>query len=259
MARFGVIFAAHNAQPHLATALQPWIDARAASLGGHTLTICAVSVPFEGFPLSPPDDTLAVLARHAAANEIDHVIVSDAPMKETEARGAALRWLTDRALAADYVWQVDGSDELYTAAHIEAILRFVDAHPLVGWFRLSLRNAVFDTRTFLVEPFTPTRIHRVRIGPYVARSFSDDNDVAYHGTVTRDIRPQAAFASMTVPKTVAWVPHLSWLNDGPNGRSHRKILYQESRAWNPTFAWDDTKGGLIWRDPTRAPETATDP
>jgi len=117
----------------------------------------------------------------------------------------------------------------------------------VDWFRLSLKNYVFDTSTYLADPFTPPRIHRVNIRGYRAHSFWDDNNVLYCGTITRDLKRDVDFPSLTVPKGVAWIRHDSWLNDS---RSRRKIEYQvNGRKWpSCSFAWDDSKGGLIWNE-----------
>lgn len=253
MSKFGIIFSAYNAQPYLSNALDPWIMARKTRLGGHEFVICAVSVPFEGFNQSRNDDTLDILAVSALFGKIDHVVHQDVPMKETEARGAALKWLVDQGVEAS--WIVD-SDEFYTIAEIEQISSFVEASPLISLFRLCLKNYVFDSKTYLVEPFTPPRIHRIR--PYqstaVACGFWDDNNVEYFRKSGKfhDIQ----LPGLTVPKSCAFVSHASWLNDE---RSKRKILYQNSRpGWKCSFDWDDFRGGLIWRDGFPIPETAQD-
>lgn len=253
--KLGIIFAAHNAQPHLAAALQPWIDARAARLGGCDFSICAVSVPFEGFPQGPADDTLHQLRLRHAPRLIDHLISGDKPIQEIEARTQALRWLVHEGV--DIVWQWD-ADEVTTIEEIGRVVSFVAARPQVTWFRGSLKNYVFDQRTFLVEPFTPPRIHRVQAANgYVAYSFWDDNNVLY---CNPDDPPKAMrdtqFASVQIPKAVQFTPHYSWPNDE---RGKQKQAYQWRRWGRCSFKWDDTQGGLIWTDPTRAPETAVDP
>lgn len=252
--KIGLIYCAWQAADFVPLSLTPWIEAKRARLGGHDFQICAVSVPFESFPQDEVRDTTrSILGAHAQAGDIDHVVVKDRPMKETEARGAALRWLVGQGV--DLIWQWD-SDEITTADEIERTLRFVESKPLVAWFRGSLRNYVFDQRTYLTEPFTPPRIHRVRVGGYQAASFWDDNNVNYHGTITRDIKKDMnQFPSTAIPKAVAWVRHLTWLNDA---RSRAKVLYQQSRGWTCSFDWDDARGGLVWRDGQPVPETAQD-
>lgn len=253
MTSFGIILCAFNAQPHLAASLAPWIAARRDHLGGHSFTICAVSTPFEAFPQVASDDTREVLRAHLAAGDIDHLIEGNVPIRETAARGAALRWLKDRGADATWMWD---ADEIATVEQLGKIAAFVEANPLTPWFRVAYRNHVFDERTYLVDPFTPPRIHRIRIGGYEADSFWDDNNVLYRGTITRDFRRDDSFACLTVPKTCAWIKHMSWLNDL---RSKAKQKYQWDRWGNCSFKWDDAQGGLVWADPSRAPETATDP
>ncbi len=241
--KLGVIFCAWEAEDQLPSSLTPWIEARATRPAGHEFVICAVSVPFKGFeqPASP-DHTVEMLSGCQRGGDINHLITSAEPLTEVDARGRALRWLVEQG--CDVTWQVD-SDETYTTAQIAAITRFIESKPLTTWFRLCLRNAVFQPGTYLVEPFTPPRIHRVLAGPYRAAAFYDDNNVAYNGTVTRDRKLDTHFASMTVPKTVAWIPHQTWLS---NERSRRKCEYQLSRNWDPSFRWDYESNSLRWNE-----------
>ncbi len=237
--KVGCIFAAWQCVDLLPASLAPWVEAKRSRLGGHEYTICAVSVPFEGFPQEETrDNTRYKLGALANYGEIDHVVVSDKPIKETDARGKALQWLV--AQGCDTLWQVD-ADEVYTHEDITRILAFVAPNSLIPWFRLSLRNAVFDERTFLTEPFTPPRVHSVRVRGYEASGFWDDNNVLYRGVLTRDMKPDVDFASMTVPSTIAWPKHYSWLS---NARSKAKIGYQlQGRGWPEcSFRWDETKG-----------------
>lgn len=103
MSTFGIIFCAYRAMDTLDAALEPWIQARATKFAGHNWLIAAVSVPFEGFQHDGEDDgTLLALDRHKNAGHIDHLITGDTPVKETEARGQALRWLVENG--ADVLW-----------------------------------------------------------------------------------------------------------------------------------------------------------
>ncbi len=250
--KVGVILCAWQTEEYVEASLAPWIAARETRLGGHDYVICAVSVPFEGFAQSEPRDrTRAILGAAVQADNIDHVIVTDKPMKETEARGRALQWLIERGV--DVLWQWD-ADEIGTAEQIAAIAGFVAARPQVPWFRVCYRNYVFDQQTYLVDPFTPPRIHRVAAGELRATDFYDDNNVLYRrpgdGWIVRD----TDLPCVTIPKAVAWIKHLTWLSDL---RSKTKAAYQWVRWGRCDFDWDDSRGGLIWRDGQPIPETAT--
>lgn len=235
--KVGVILCAWQAGDYLARSLTPWIDARKARLGGNDFVICAVSVPFVDFEQPAQlDDTHDRLALHWRCADIDHMVTSDTPMKETEARGAALRWLVEQG--CDILVQWD-SDEVATVEQLAAILRFAEGQPFTSWFRLSLVNLVFDEHTRLVDPFTPPRIHRVRAGSYRACGFYDDNNVLYCGTITRDFKHDVQLPSMTIPESVAAPLHYTWLNDE---RSKKKLEYQRRRWGHSAFRWDDKLG-----------------
>lgn len=250
----GVIWCGYRCREFIPASLAGWIAARQK----HGLLICAVSMPFGDFPNGPEDGTKACLIDELAAGHLDNLLLGETPVKETEARGAALRWLIEQG--CDMLIQAD-SDELWELDQIDGTIAFMAARPGIAWARGSLRNYVFDRQTYLVDPFTPPRIHRVHIaGGYKASAFWDDNNVLYHRpwevNERREVR-DIELPHVTIPKSLS-VRHITWMNDGPNGRSHSKIRYQEARGWNPTFAWDDSRGGLIWRDGQPVSETATD-
>lgn len=254
---YGVIFCGFNCADTLESALSPWIQAREQRLGGNKISICAVSVPFIGFgDCRAHDNTHFLLNQFWSRYEIDHVISHETPMKETAARGEALKWLVERGVDATFL--VD-ADEFYTIDEISRIFAFAESHPQIAAFRGSLKNYVEASgqRAYLTEPFTPLRLHRVRYGTYVADSFYDDNGVLYRGTITRDFKRDIDLPVLTIPRNVAWTRHESW---GNNERSRKKIAYQlEGRRWpSCSFAWDDEQGGLIFNPALPIPETAQD-
>lgn len=247
--RIGIIWVGYQCEDTLKASLDPWVAAKRANLGGHTFVICAVSVPFAGFPQEEhEDDTRPILGWQVATGGVDHAIIRDKPMKETEARGAALKWLVSGPQSVELLIQWD-SDEVATVEEISRIIAFVEGQPFVPTFRLSYRNLVFTPDQWLAEPFTPMRIHRVYAhGGYIAAGFWDDNNVCYQrpwegesGALIRD----TDMACITIPPTVAHPAHWTWLN---TERSRRKCAYQVARGWSCAFSWDDTKGGLIWNE-----------
>lgn len=243
--RIGCIFVAWQSEDLLPQSLTPWVEARRARLGGHDFVIAAVCTPFEGFEnAGPRDGTERLLLEAKERGDIDTVITLDNPVKETVARGLALSFLV--GAQCDLIWQAD-SDEIPTLAQIAAVVSYVEVNPLYTWYRLCYRNAVFTPDQYLAEPFTPPRIHRVQpvgSGDYRAEAFWDDNNVSYSGSMGGRLDVQ--FASVTVPQSVSWIRHLSWLNDE---RSCTKIRYQlEGRRWPEcSFRWDD-KTGLVFNE-----------
>jgi hypothetical protein len=122
-----------------------------------------------------------------------------------------------------------------------------------------LANYIFDDKTRLAEPFTPSRIHRIKAGIYEARGFSADNDVIY--STTGDSSPgdthQDRLPSMTIPESVASIKHLTWQR---GERSRLKISYQTKRWGNVcSFSWDDAQGGLIFNPALPRPKVIREP
>jgi len=252
MSKVGVLWVGFNTEQYVAQSLQPWLNMRARFTNPNEIpsrrvdefVIGAVSVPFRDFPQARCDRTAEMLEQYKAGGWIDHLHVSDVPTTEVAARGAMLRQLVNDG--CEICLQVD-SDEVYQEDEIARIFDYVRMNTWIWWFRLSLKNAVFTPTTFLAEPFTPARIHRVVVGGWAVNGFWDDNNVTYSdGTKTRR---DTEFASMTIPTSIAWIKHLSWLDDGPNGRSRAKLRYQSSR-WSGvcSFRWDEPTNSLAFNE-----------
>lgn len=249
MTHVGLIFVGYGTKDLLDKSLTPWIALRKDP--EYKVSICAVSLRFAGFE-GEDDGTGDALRGYLERGEIDNLITEPDDIPETQARGMALTWLKEQGV--EMTWMVD-ADEEYTQDEIYSILSFVKSNPWSAWFRVSLRNMVFDDKTYLAEPFQPPRIHRVNVGGYKAHSFGADNDIQYGGTITRDIIHQSQFANMTIPPQVAFVRHYSWPN---SARSRNKVRYQESRNWQCSFSWDDTQGGLIFNPALPRPKTISE-
>lgn len=248
--KLGVILVGYGMEDFVEPCLRSWILARwEAPLWGHEIKICAVSVPFAGFPNDSEDNTIPLLNKAYDKFEIDNVITGPKNITEKVARGMGLMWLEEKG--CDTIIQVD-LDEVYTLEDIRNIFKFTEDNPFIAWFRISFKNLVFTPEQYLAEVFCPPRIHRVKVNGYKVHSFSADNDILYGGTITRDLIPQDRFPSLTIPKEVAFVRHFSWLN---NSRSKKKVEYQKNR-WgdNCSFAWDDTQGGLIFNPALPVPK-----
>ena len=255
---FTIIFCAWQAMDYLPESLTPWIEARRnAKPGEHQFRIVAVSVPFVGFDHTgtKPDGTRQYLQSALDRGEIDHIVNGDLPRTEVVARGAALKWALDQG-GTTAIWQWD-SDEITSVAEIGRIADFVAVNEWTTWFRLSYRNAVFDRHTFLADPFTPPRIHRLyNSGGYVADGFWDDNNVRYtrpweRGKMDCPVVHDVQMASLTIPPTVANPRHWTWLSDTPanKARSKRKVEYQtRGRGWECSFRWDESSNSLRFNE-----------
>lgn len=253
--KVGLIYCSFGTLDLTPASLAPWLAAKASRLGGHDYVIAAVSCPFSGFPDAKDDGTVDALFKQVSHEKIDHLVVSDTPIPETEARGRALRWLVTQGCGLSVM--VD-SDEFWTVDQISKAITFMEERPFLCWARVCLKNYVFDTKTHLVEPFSPPRLHRLAYqSVYKAVGFEQDNDVRYALWPGGALVSQEGLPHATVPKNLVWVRHESWPN---SPRSKSKIEYQlKGRNWpSCSFSWDDSQGGLVWNSSLPIPETATD-
>jgi len=231
--KYGIIFCGYNTEDYIKDSLAPWI-------GRDDCVISAVSIPFQEYSRQVffEDKTIEILHEHFNRGEIQHLTTFPRFIKEHEARNLALRKIKE---PVDAYFLVD-SDEIYTKENIERIFEFVETNPMC-WYKVALRNFVFDKDTYLEEPFTPPRIFRTNFLGLNTPSFSWDNDMTYNHQEGQFSHNQIPF--LEIPKEVAWVDHYTWLS---NSLSKRKLQYQMAHFQGVcSFDWDEEKG-LIFNE-----------
>ena len=190
--------------------------------------VSAVSVPFKEYSHQEDyrDNTTEVLREYR-----DTIRLVDSPefVLEHEARNFALDNLRKQV---DYFWLVDG-DEVYTEEQIDNIIQYIQDNP-VAWYKLCLKNYVFDKNSYMEEPFCPPRIFSSHYNGDFSPRFVWDNDMGYQRLGSNQLVDYRNLPTLTVPKEVAWIDHYSWLNDEV-GR--RKVKYQRRHFGHCSFKW----------------------
>jgi len=238
--KIGIIFTGYNMADMLDESLRPWIEAKISKLEGNEYLICGLSIPFEKFNDPISDNTQDIFYNYFKSGNVDNLIIDTQPKKETEARTLALQWLVSKKI--DLLIQVD-ADEFYTLEEIKNILSFLKKNPFIVAFKGSLKNYVFDQKTFMIKPFNPMRIHRVATHTGIAAyEFWDDNNVAYKFFENQRVL-DIELPTTIIPKSIAWTKHFSWLS---NERSRKKVEYQTARGWKCSFKWNYNLNKLEW-------------
>lgn len=231
--KYGIIYCGYNTEEYIHESLAPWV-------GREDCVISAVSVPFNEYSQQEfyEDRTTLILHNYLNEKKIGYLTTFPRFIKEHEARNLALRKIKE---PVDAYFLVD-SDEVYSKEDITRIFEFVETNP-VCWYSVALRNFVFDTNTYLEEPFTPPRIFRTNFLGLTNPSFVWDNDMTYNHQEGRFVH--TSIVGLDIPKEVAWVDHYSWLN---NPISQRKVKYQTAHFKGIcSYAWDEEKG-LIFNE-----------
>ena len=235
MPKFGIVFCAYNVEPYVHKSLEPFLRP--------WFWVSAVSVPFKEYSTQEDyrDNTTEILRNFTrewtedglTTDHLDpfEIQLVDSPeyIQEHEARNLALDNLKQQV---DYIWLVDG-DEIYTPKQINSIVKYVEDHP-AAWYRLCLKNYVFDTDSFMEEPFCPPRIFSTHYNGDFNPRFVWDNDMAYQRLGLNSLVDYRQLSNLTVPKEVAWVDHYSWLNDEIG---KRKVEYQQKHFGHCSFKW----------------------
>jgi hypothetical protein len=240
--KIGLIFTSFGMPEYFQESIKQWIEAK----NRHDLRIAIVSLPFKEYVMLNPSDDVTISEAKGLLEQgkINHLITEPKFIPEWEARQLALEKLLSDG--CEIIGQADG-DEFPTAEEIDRTFNYLKDNPWITWFKGNYRNYVFDENSYLEDSFTPPRWYRVIAGQYRMARFSYDNDIAYVDKEGRLIS-HLALSSLTIPSRIQNIRHLTWLN---NARTRNKILYQATR-WGSldgcSYAWDDSKGGLIWND-----------
>lgn len=248
MLKIGLIYCAYNCEKYLEESLKNWIFARKDKLEGNEFVICAVSVPFEEYISEniPADKTIDLLTEYYNRFEIDNLITEPKYVKEHIIRDKALQYLLQQGCTDIVLF--DG-DEFITLEQLTDIINFVKLEPWISWFSFSYKNFVFDKNTYLKDAFTPPRWFRVKTNGYELKQFYWDNDAIYYGVMNKNsqfINKTISYKELpnkVISKFTVFLDHYTWLNDE---RSKQKVAYQLKHFGHCSFAWDDSKGGLIF-------------
>ncbi len=229
--KIGIIFCLYNCESTLNDCLNAW-----EQVGTNQFVYSCISTPFKGYEdFNPPVDNTVNLVR---ASEIMNAhFINESYLEETQARGLCLQYLKNEN--CDIIWMVDG-DEIYTVEQIKSIIKYIENNPETTWFKLCLKNYIFDSKTYLEEPFIVPRIYRVTARPFELGTFYQDNDIDYIQTVgeTKVSIPNGFIKNKTIPQKLVWVSHLTWPS---NENSRLKVEYQLKR-WNLcSYSWKDGK------------------
>lgn len=229
--KIGIIFCMFGNQDFVEPCLNAWKQVK-----NEFFVYSCVSAPFEGYEdLKVETDNTAELIR--AANIMDFHFITDKYIKETDARQKCLDYLKEQN--CDTVFLVD-IDEFYTVEEVNKILEYVDKNKDVAWFKLSLKNYIFDDKTYLEQPFCPPRIYRVNFPPYKLDKFYQDNNIAYLN-INNVSFPDSFIRNKTVPQSVAWISHYTWPS---NETSKNKVFYQLKRWKTCSYQWNEQENKL---------------
>ncbi len=233
--KIGVLGCAYDCDLVIDEVMKGWIEAFSQSTN-HQFVMSVVHAQFKEYADMFGAKPTIVPSWREKYREIISYFFTPAPCSEAEARDLALRPLLQEG--CDLIILLDMSDEYFSCNQITSIIQFIEKNPLVPIFKFSLKNYVFDNKHYLKQPFTPQRAFRVTLDCLRLHSVSYDNNVGYQNCKTGQIIPDSLLSSLTIPKAIAWISHLSWV-DSPKTRS--KIDYQ-------TLRWGQDGCGY-WVDP----------
>jgi len=235
--KYGIIYYGYNTEEYVVDSIAPFLER-------DNFVVSAVSVPFLEYRDVDDleDSTTDILRELVAQRKLRYLVDRPRFVQEHEARNHALAHLSKYNV--DYIWLVD-SDEIYTEDQIDQICEYVEADQ-GNFFKLSLKNFVFDKNHYLEEPFCPPRIFKTKVDNLPLYGFYWDNDIAYFEALSRNLFSYEKMKGMkTIPPEVAFIDHYSWLN---NEIGKRKVAYQLKHFGHCSYKWNEEKNILEFNE-----------
>ena len=242
--KYGIIYCGYNTEEYVVDSITPFLER-------DNFVVSAVSVPFAEYKEVDDleDSTTDILRELVTQRKLRYLVDQPRFVQEHEARNHALAHLSKYNI--DYIWLVD-SDEIYTPKQIDDICDYVEASD-ANFFKLSLKNFVFDKKHHLEEPFCPPRIFKTKLDiPAALSEFYWDNDVSYMCAGRLSVwgeefvsaqlfsyeRLQELQGIETISPNIAFIDHYSWLN---NEIGKRKVAYQLEHFGHCSYNWNEEK------------------
>jgi hypothetical protein len=209
--------------------ITPWIEAKK----NYDIKISAVSVPFlEYKELNQGEDgTSSILSGLHNQGKIESLFTNPRYVKENIARNLSLFNLL--SYKPDVVMLVD-SDEFYTQENIKSIFDYVESTPQYDCYEINLKNYIFDGKKW-IDGFHPFRIFRNDRNGGINQFYWDNDLIFANGITHKESR------HITIPKEVAHIKHLTWLN---NEKSKLKVQYHLKHFGACSYKWNNEKNEL---------------
>lgn len=232
--KIGILGCFYDCAEYLDDVLAPWREVKRGS--EHEFVIASIHCRFKEYVKigdEQQDDNETILKINEHSNLIDAPFFSAVPLMEAEARNIPLQYL--QVSNTDVMWLLDG-DEFYTVKEINDIVNYVIDNPDPYYYKINFKNYVFDEGQW-IDGFNPNRIFHMNKNPKLDKLYWD-NDVYFEGGLG-----QNRFPLLEIPREVAHVKHLTWLNDD---RSKKKCEYHAKHFGSCSYAWDYDNNKLIF-------------
>lgn len=233
--KFGIIVAAYECHEGLEERLRPF---KRENFYISVVHSCFKEMHEMGASILSNDKTDLLLEQLQAYGLIDYLTVLKQPVEsEAAARNAALNALITRQ-KIDYIFILDGSDEVFSDKEVLDIVKYVNSKPEIAVFSINYKNYVFSRHQYITD-FAPKRIFKMEVfngKRLTGQGFYFDNDFYYFDPAEKIVK-DTELASKRIPRSIAQPQHFSWSD---SERSKQKVFYQEQHFKNSgcSYRWN---------------------
>jgi len=245
--RIGVLLTAYNCESYIDDCLEPWLNLR----DEYNFIIACNSGMFKDYLemgiVEKNEGTLNKLVKKG----LDYLTTISGKnlIDEDNSRDISLDFLNGgrfgRGNKCDLLIVIDG-DEVFTEQNIRDILDFVMKNPNHDGYKINFKNHTINKDLFTYD-YEHDRIFWMNRHGGIRRFWFDNN--FEYGDHYDGISTYKYSDSITIPKSVAYIDHYSWLST--DSRTKDKILYQNKRYHGVNyeipeglrcgFEWDNEK------------------
>lgn len=246
----GILFTCYNCEDYVDRCIDPWLNLR----DEYNFIIACNSGMFKDYlELGVPEKNEGTVKKLISKN-IDYLTILSGKnlIDEDYSRDISLEFLNGgafgRGVKCDLLIVIDG-DEIFTEKNIRDILDFVMKNPDYDGYKINFKNHTIRKGLFTYD-YEHDRIFWMNRHGGIKRFYFDNRfEYVDHFNGSSDYKYSN---SLTIPKSVAYVDHYSWLSEDP--RTKDKILYQNKRYHGINyevpegqrcgFEWDYVKDSL---------------
>jgi hypothetical protein len=211
--KIGVLFASYNCADYIDRCFQPWMNLR----DQFNLVLASTNGRYD-LSTKESDAKGSHSLVKLIGKDLDFLIHSsgrDHRWSEEQSRTYMLNFMKDQKV--DLIWCVD-ADEFYSEQNIKDILNYIISNPQYDAYGIQFKNYVFEI-PFWIDGFYKEVIYWLDRNDGI-KFFNFDNDITYNNNKCNQYNNN----KITIPKSIAFVDHYTWLNS--DSRIPEKIRNQ---------------------------------
>jgi len=229
--KIGILFASYNCADYIDKCFQPWLNLREEL----NLVLASTNGRYD-LSIKESDAKGSHSLLKLIGKDLDFLVHSsgkDNRWSEEQSRTYMLNFMNDQKV--DLIWCID-ADEFYSENDIRNILNYIKVNKQYDAYCVQFKNYVFEL-PYWIDGFQKDVIYWTDRNNGI-KCFNFDNDITYNNnTITQNNNNK-----ITIPKSIAYVDHYTWLNNDsriPEKIRNQNIKYDGEIGAKCAYKYDE--------------------